>query len=81
MRGRVQGVWFRDRCRTEAERRGVAGWVRNLPDGRVEAAFEGDPGAVEALVEWCRTGPPRAVVVDIDVVHEEPTGEAAFTIR
>jgi len=79
--GRVQGVWFRDSCRTEAQRAGVAGWVRNLRDGRVEAVFEGESDAVDEMVEWCRQGPPNAVVVDIDVVDQAPEGEPTFQIR
>jgi acylphosphatase len=60
--GRVQGVFFRDSCRTEALRVGATGWVRNRPDGSVEAEFEGEPAAVAAMVRWCRAGPPRAEV-------------------
>lgn len=79
--GRVQGVFFRDSCRREAVAAGVGGWVRNLPDGRVEAAFEGPSEAVERLVEWCRVGPPRATVTAVETSTEEPTGEEAFRIR
>jgi acylphosphatase len=79
--GRVQGVWFRDACSREAFTRGVHGWVRNLSDGRVEAAFEGATDDVEALVEWCRLGPPRARVVAVEVVDELPTGEPGFAVR
>jgi acylphosphatase len=78
--GFVQGVFFRDTCRREAAAAGVTGWVRNLPDGTVEAAFEGSPDAVERLVEWCRQGPPHAVVDRIDVYDEEPAGESGFHI-
>lgn len=78
--GRVQGVWFRDTCRREARRHGVSGWVRNLEDGRVEAAFEGDPDAVNTLVNWTMNGPPRAQVTGIDVVDETPRGEAGFRV-
>jgi acylphosphatase len=60
--GRVQGVWFRESMRREAERLGVAGWVRNRPDGSVEAVVQGTAAAVDALVEWARTGPPQARV-------------------
>lgn len=60
--GRVQGVFFRDSCRAEAERLGVAGWVRNEPDGTVLAHLEGEAAAVDALVAWCRSGPPHADV-------------------
>ena len=79
--GRVQGVWFRDACAREARASGVHGWVRNLSDGRVEAAFEGTPAAVDALVEWCRQGPPRARVVTVAVLDELPTGERDFAVR
>lgn len=79
--GRVQGVWYRDSCRREAQALGLAGWVRNLPDGTVEAAVEGPGPAVDKLVAWLRQGPPRAVVTGVDVTEETPTGEAAFRVR
>lgn len=79
--GRVQGVFFRDSCAREARAHGVAGWVRNLPDGDVEATFEGTPTAVEALLAWCREGPPRARVDAVSVHDEEPTGETRFGVR
>ncbi|HEY6592682.1 MAG TPA: acylphosphatase [Asanoa sp.] len=79
--GRVQGVFFRDTCRREAARRGVAGWVRNRADGTVEAAFEGRPEAVDALVAWVRTGPPHAAVTGVDVRAEPVEGAAGFEIR
>lgn len=65
--GRVQGVWFRESMRIEAERLDVAGWVRNTPDGTVEAVIQGPAVAVEALIEWARTGPPLARVDRIEV--------------
>jgi len=74
--GRVQGVWFRDSCRSEAVTRGVAGWVRNRADGAVEAVFEGEPRAVAAMVDWCRHGPPRARVDGVEVTEEAVTEEA-----
>ena len=63
--GRVQGVFFRESARREAERRGLAGWVRNLPDGRVEAVAQGALADVEAFVGWCHTGPPAAEVREV----------------
>lgn len=62
IQGRVQGVWFRESMRREAERLGVVGWVRNRPDGSVEAVAQGAPDAVDALVKWARIGPPQARV-------------------
>jgi acylphosphatase len=79
--GRVQGVFFRDTCRLEAARRGVAGWVRNRADGTVEAVFEGRPEAVDALVAWARTGPARAAVAGVDVHPEPVEGATGFEIR
>lgn len=81
VRGTVQGVFFRASCQQEASRRGVAGWVRNLPDGSVEALFEGPEHLVEQMVAWCRVGPPRAAVNDVDVVTEEPAGVDDFHVR
>jgi acylphosphatase len=79
--GLVQGVSFRDACRRTAERQGVSGWVRNLPDGSVEAVFEGPDEAVDALVEWSRHGPQLAVVKDVRVRAEPPEGITGFQIR
>lgn len=79
--GKVQGVFYRDTCRREAERHGVVGWVRNLPDGTVEAVFEGEPAAVRAMVDWARGGPPRAEVTRTEVWEEEPEGLRAFEVR
>jgi acylphosphatase len=79
--GMVQGVFFRDSVRREAESRGVAGWVRNRPDGTVEAVFEGDPEDVEALVELCRAGPGHASVSSLDVAEEPPEGLTGFDVR
>ena len=81
MSGRVQNVWFRDGCANEARAAGIDGWVRNLPDGRVEAAFEGEPDAVARLVQWCHEGPARARVRQVEVREELPTEERGFTIR
>jgi acylphosphatase len=77
----VQNVWFRDGCANEARAAGVDGWVRNLPDGRVEAAFEGEPEGVARVVQWCHEGPVRARVGRVEVRDELPTGERGFTIR
>lgn len=79
--GDVQGVFFRDTCRREAQAAGVSGWVRNLPTGDVEAVFEGEAPAVERLVGWSRQGPPGARVTDVEVHSEEPTGQSGFTVR
>lgn len=79
--GHVQGVFFRDSCRREAMSRGVAGWVTNRPDGAVEAVFEGDAGAVRALVDWCRRGPRGADVESIEDTTEEPAGLSGFDVR
>ena len=79
--GRVQGVFFRDSCRRLAEQHGVAGWVRNLPDGRVEAVFEGLPEDVCRLLDWAHTGPRLAVVEAVAVQSEPPEGLAAFHIK
>jgi acylphosphatase len=79
--GRVQGVFFRDTCRRMAEESGVTGWVRNLPDGRVEAVFEGPADEVRTLVEWARNGPRWAVVDDVAVQSEPPEGLAAFLVK
>jgi len=78
--GRVQGVWFRASTRDKAEELSLKGWVRNLPDGRVEAIFEGDDRAVEEMVEWCRHGPPMARVDTVDIEYEKPQGERSFRI-
>jgi acylphosphatase len=80
-RGDVQGVFFRDTVRRRALDTGVAGWVHNRPDGAVEAVFEGDPGAVEAMVELCRTGPPQATVADLECGEEEVEGLSGFEVR
>ena len=79
--GRVQGVFFRDTCRRVAEEHGVAGWVRNLPDGRVEAVFEGTEEDVAFLVEWARHGPRHAMVQQVAVQAEPPEGLAGFAVK
>jgi acylphosphatase len=79
--GRVQGVFFRDSTRREADRRGVAGWARNTAEGTVEAVFEGEAGAVEAMVAYVRSGPGHANVSDVDVHREDPEHLSGFEIR
>lgn len=79
--GRVQGVWFRESMRRVAEQHGVTGWVRNRPDGTVEAVFEGRPTDVELVVAWCREGPPRARVDRVETLDEPPEGLAGFAVR
>ncbi len=80
--GRVQGVFFRGFARERAEAGEVEGWVRNAPDGGVEAVFEGEERAVRALVEDLRRGPPGARVIRLHVSYEVPTGEfKGFSIR
>ncbi len=78
--GRVQGVFYRASCAELARRMGVAGWVRNLPDGDVDAVFEGPRGDVEALLAWCREGPPLARIDRIEVTEEPPVGETGFRV-
>jgi acylphosphatase len=77
--GRVQGVGFRHAVSVRARARGVRGWVRNLPTGQVEAAFEGDAEPVAAMIEFCRRGPRGAHVADVQVTDEPPAGEAGFS--
>lgn len=79
--GWVQGVFFRDTTHRRAATRAVAGWVRNRPDGAVEAVFEGEPEAVESMVRFCREGPPRAEVRQVEVLEEEPEGLSGFEVR
>lgn len=79
--GLVQGVWFRETTRRRAEANGVAGWVRNRPDGCVEAVFEGAEEAVASLVAFCRSGPPDARVERIEVVDEPAAGLVGFAVR
>jgi acylphosphatase len=79
--GRVQGVAFRWHARERARALGVAGWVRNLADGRVEAWLEGDGPAVEAMLEWLARGPAAARVEGLDVRAAEPEGLAGYDVR
>jgi acylphosphatase len=78
--GRVQGVSFRWYAASEARRLGLAGWVRNEPDGSVAAHLEGQADAVEEMVDWCRHGPPAARVHDVDVRDVAATGATSFEI-
>ena len=73
--GRVQGVFFRMETKRAADRFGVSGWVRNLKDGTVSVVFEGEQDRVDALLDWCRQGPPHADVTGVDATWSEYTGE------
>lgn len=80
--GRVQGVFYRASCLDEARSRGLSGWVRNLPDGRVEALLQGPEEQVESMIKWCYKGPPHAQVSQIDVAYETPSEDLRdFRIR
>ena len=79
--GRVQGVFFRDSVRRRATELGVAGWAHNRDDGAVEGVFEGEPEQVESMVEYCRRGPGRAEVTDLEVTDEPPEGLTGFEVR
>ncbi len=80
VRGRVQGVFFRDTVRNRAREEGVAGWIRNRSDGSVEAVFEGDADSVARLVDLCRSGPPSARVEGVEVFDETAEGLDGFAI-
>ncbi len=79
--GTVQGVFFRDTCRREASRHGVNGWVRNRPDGAVEAVFEGTVDGVGSMISWTRQGPPSAQVERVETAEEPFEGLAGFGVR
>ena len=80
--GKVQGVFFRLETKRNANRHNVKGWVRNLPDGRVEAVFEGEDEAVKVLIEFCKRGPSGATITNVDLTWENFTGEFdAFKVR
>jgi acylphosphatase len=81
VRGRVQGVFFRDGTRREAQRRGVAGWAANRPDGTVEVSLEGSAGDVRDVLAYCRRGPRGAHVTGIEVSERAPEGLSGFDIR
>lgn len=74
-------MYFRASTEDEARSRSLAGWVRNTRDGEVEAVFEGEQAVVEAMIAWCRRGPPAARVTNVTVAWEEPRGERGFTVR
>ncbi len=80
--GRVQGVFFRANTANKAHSLNLCGWVKNCPDGNDESVFEGEKDTVENIVNWCRTGPPGALVKNVNVMWEEPTGEfKSFSIK
>ncbi|GAX59441.1 acylphosphatase [Candidatus Scalindua japonica] len=80
--GIVQGVFFRASTKGESEKLGLTGWVKNCPDGRVEAVFEGDIDKIDRIIEWCKNGPPGAVVRNVETVWEQATGQYdTFSIR
>lgn len=81
VRGVVQGVGFRYTTRERAHALGLNGWVRNRPDGSVEAEIEGNAASVDAMVEWMRQGPPGAEVTSVDVSDRPLAGDAAFEVR
>jgi acylphosphatase len=78
--GRVQGVFFRASCAEQARRRSLGGWVRNLPDGRVEAVFEGEERQVDGMIEWCRRGPTGARVDAVETEAQAPVGDTSFAV-
>jgi acylphosphatase len=78
--GRVQGVYFRQNTLEKADSLGIKGWVRNIPDGRVEAVFEGSEKTVRQIIEWCRTGDPPARVDKVEV-YDEPEGTPFDSFR
>lgn len=79
--GKVQGVFFRGATQKQAYRLGLKGWVRNLPDGRVEAVFEGQPESLERMVAWLHQGPPMAEVAKVERCEEPEEGLVGFEIR
>ncbi|MFN6517395.1 MAG: acylphosphatase [Nostoc sp. CreGUA01] len=79
--GRVQGVGYRYATVDTATQLGLTGWVRNLPDNRVEAVFEGAREIVDEMVRWCHSGPPAAVVKEVAVEYEEPEGLRGFEVK
>ena len=80
-RGRVQGVFFRAEASARARSLGLTGWIRNLPDGSVDAVFEGTKDAVESILRWCEHGPAGARVDEVEVTWEQPAGDVRFQVR
>jgi acylphosphatase len=81
IKGKVQGVFFRANTKEQAEKQNVQGWVRNMSDGRVEALFEGDPDAVDAMISWCHKGPELSFVEKVTVQQISPIGCSEFKIK
>ncbi len=80
--GHVQGVFYRASTQRQANSLALRGWVRNLPDGGVEAVFEGEQATVQRMLAWCRVGPPNAYVTDVDARYAPATGEfTGFAVR
>ena len=79
--GHVQGVFFRANTRDAATDRNLAGWVKNLPDGRVEAVIEGESAGVNSLIDWAQRGSPASTVTDVSVTYESPKCLSGFEIR
>jgi len=79
--GRVQGVFYRSDCAGRARSLGLSGFVRNLPDGRVEAVFEGSRDRVDRMVAWCREGTPASRVQEVELLVESPTGRSGFSVE
>ncbi|MCT7950412.1 acylphosphatase [Ancylothrix sp. C2] len=79
--GKVQGVGYRYYTAQQAKQLGITGWVKNLPDGRVEAIFEGNKQAITDMINWCHQGPPAAEVTEVTINHEKPQGCNQFEIN
>lgn len=81
--GRVQGVWFRANTKDKADQLGLTGWVRNTPEGKVEAVFEGEEKLVQEMLNWCHQGPPLAKVENVEIIKQRPSSNDFndFSIR